>query len=82
MVAEELSFWIIMTIVLTLLISTHSLSFADTIVEDTVSGNWDMAGSPYFVTDNCNVPTESVLTIHPGVQVIIGEGLSSHVLEL
>jgi hypothetical protein len=35
-----------------------------------------MAGSPYYVIDNCTVATGSVLTIEPGVQVIIGEGLS------
>lgn len=54
-------------------------SFADTIVEGNVSGNWDKLGSPYFFMNDCTVPTGAVLTIDPGVEVIIGEGLSLNV---
>ena len=52
-------------------------AFADpTMVSGNVSGTWDLAGSPYYITADSTVPTESSLTIDPGVQVIFGEGVS------
>ena len=79
MLTGKRSLNLITAMVFVLLISSHSFSFADTIVEGNVSGNWDMAGSPYLFMNDCTVPTGSVLTIDPGVQVIIGEGLSLNV---
>ena len=54
----------------------YSNSFANTIVQGDVSGNWTIDGSPYLLINDCTVPTGSVLTIDPGVEVIIGEGLA------
>ncbi len=39
-------------------------------VSGTVSGTWTLAGSPYYVVNNINVPTDSTLIINPGVEVI------------
>ena len=61
-------------IIFVLMICSHS--FADTIVQGDVSGNWNIAGSPYLLINDCTVPTGSVLVIDPGAEVIIGEGLS------
>jgi hypothetical protein len=30
---------------------------------------WDLAGSPYYITDQCTVKTGQVLTIDPGVEI-------------
>ena len=57
-----------------------TLAFADpTLVSGNVSGTWDLAGSPYYVIDNCTVPSGQLLTIGPGVSVIIGNNLSINV---
>ncbi|MDD5087180.1 MAG: T9SS type A sorting domain-containing protein [bacterium] len=39
-------------------------------VSGTVSGVWDIAGSPYRVLGDITVPTDHTLTITPGVQVL------------
>lgn len=44
--------------------------FASTNVSGNVSGTWTLAGSPYLVTNNLNVPGGATLRIHPGVEVI------------
>jgi parallel beta-helix repeat protein len=41
---------------------------AGTTVYGNVSGTWDLAGSPYWVVDNCQVT--GTLTIDPGVEVL------------
>jgi hypothetical protein len=48
---------------------------AATVVSGDVSGNWTTAQSPYVLSGNCTVPTNQVLTIEPGVNVIIGPGV-------
>lgn len=47
-----------------------SLIFSQTPVSGNVSGTWTKAGSPYYVTDNCQVT--DTLTIEPGVVVKFG----------
>jgi len=47
-----------------------------TMISGNVSGAWDLSGSPYYITADSTVPTGSSLTIDPGVQVILGEGIS------
>jgi hypothetical protein len=44
--------------------------FADTIPEGDVSGTWYAANSPYYITGSITIPTDSTLTIEPGVDVI------------
>jgi fibronectin-binding autotransporter adhesin len=34
------------------------------------TSTWDLAGSPYYITDQCTVKTGEVLTIDPGVEVL------------
>jgi len=52
-----------------------SSSWADTFVEGSVSGTWDPSGNPYYVINDCSVPSGQLLTILPGVRVIIGQDL-------
>lgn len=35
-----------------------------------VSGIWDLEGSPYYIHNNITIPFDSMLTIRPGVQVV------------
>src|ERR1041385_2480223 len=48
---------------------------AATVVSGDVSGSWTTAQSPYILSGNCTVQTNQVLTIEPGVKVIIGPGV-------
>ena len=53
-----------------ILLCSLQTSFALTnITTPNVSGNWTMAGSPYIVQVNINVPTALSLKIDPGVEV-------------
>ena len=38
-------------------------------VTGSVSGTWDIDGSPYYITENVTVPVGDTLKINPGVQV-------------
>ena len=51
------------------LILASSMGFA-TDISGTVSGTWDIDGSPYFVVGNTTVSSGATLTIEPGVEVI------------
>jgi parallel beta-helix repeat protein len=42
---------------------------AGTVVSGPVSGVWDLAGSPYWVEGDLVVPSDSALTIEPGIEV-------------
>ena len=53
-----------------LLLLIPTLSNASTPVSGSVSGVWDVAGSPYYVMDNCWINTGDMLTIEPGVEVL------------
>jgi len=56
--------------IICLLILFHS-SFGQTVVpEGPVSGLWTSVGSPYLVEGNIVIPTDSSLSIEPGVEVI------------
>ncbi len=46
-----------------------SFAAADTISGGNVYGTWNQAGSPYYVTGDITIPTDSTLYIEPGVQV-------------
>jgi parallel beta-helix repeat protein len=59
----------------TLLLLTNS-AMALTIVNGNVYGTWTLNGSPYYMTDVCTVPTGEILTIEPGVEVVISEDVS------
>lgn len=49
---------------------TNSLYAATQINTPTVSGNWTLAGSPYYINNNITIPLNSQLTIEPGVEVV------------
>ncbi len=51
-------------------------SFAQTEFEGQISGEWDVDGSPYLQVGAANVPRGESLSINPGVQIILGEGLT------
>lgn len=53
---------------------------ASTLVSGNISGTWTKTNSPYVVIGNCTVPCGQILTIQPGVTVIIGENLGIDVL--
>jgi hypothetical protein len=55
------------------------LAHAATFVCGNVSGTWTKANSPYVVTCSLIVPTGQTLTIQPGVEVIMGQGLKMDV---
>lgn len=59
-------------VVFALLVIASSLLFADTtyIAGGQVYGTWSTSGSPYIIRGNINVPTDSTLSIGPGVRVI------------
>lgn len=65
-------------VIFILLLLTQS-AFALTIVSGDVSGTWDRAGSPYYMMETCTVPTGDVLTIEPGVEVVIYENVSFNI---
>ena len=53
-----------------ILLCSLQTSFALTnITTPNVSGQWTLAGSPYIVQVNINVPTAASLKIDPGVEV-------------
>jgi len=54
-------------LVLALLIGL--LSFSQTEVSGTISGDWPVSGSPYHVVGNINVPSGQTLNIEAGVEV-------------
>ncbi|MBN1756598.1 right-handed parallel beta-helix repeat-containing protein [bacterium] len=45
-------------------------ALAQTEISGDVWGTWDVSGSPYMVTDDINVPADSVLLIMPGCSVV------------
>ncbi|MEW6103971.1 MAG: right-handed parallel beta-helix repeat-containing protein [bacterium] len=47
----------------------QGLSWPDTYVSGDVSGNWDLAGSPYVVTDSVIIASTATLIIEPNVVV-------------
>jgi hypothetical protein len=59
---------LIFTITFMFLLSALYL-YADTIPGGDVYGIWDVANSPYYITGNITIPTDSTLTIEPGVLV-------------
>jgi Right handed beta helix region/FlgD Ig-like domain len=44
--------------------------FATEVFHGPVSGTWDLAGSPYLIQGEINLPANQSLTIEPGVEVI------------
>ncbi len=52
-----------------LCLTASFISNADTVVSGSVSGTWDLAGSPYIVTGVVTIDTGDILTIEPGVVV-------------
>ena len=58
--------------VLTLLIFSISLMFSETYITDSVvSGTWLRANEPYYVMNEITVPEGQILTVEPGVHVIV-----------
>ena len=47
-----------------------AICYGQTNVFGTVSGTWDIWGSPYNVIDDINVPTDDTLIVDPGVEVL------------
>ncbi len=68
------SMFITLVIVIALLICVGEVNAIEEATRDSVSGpvsgTWNLAGSPYYVIGNANVPTNSTLIINPGVEVI------------
>lgn len=64
---------------ITLFFLGRTVCAGPTMVNGDVSGTWDLPGSPYIIADECTVPTGEILTIEPGVEVIIGEARSFNV---
>lgn len=60
----------LLTTVLGLFIVCNALVLAQTTIPGpTVSGEWTLAGSPYLIQASIMIPTDSTLTIDPGVTV-------------
>jgi hypothetical protein len=58
-----------------LLAAWPGIAWADTIVPGgSVSGHWDLAGSPYLVQSDINVPFDAELVVDPGVTVKFQKG--------
>lgn len=56
---------------LIIVIVNWTLLFSQTVIPGgDVSGNWLIAGSPYLIEGEINIPVDSTLTIEPGVEVI------------
>lgn len=56
-----------------------SSASANTLVCGDASGTWDVNGSPYLVACDVTVPAGEVLTIEPGVKVMLYDTLSINV---
>lgn len=57
-------------LIMFMLLSVSGISYPQTTIPPgDVSGVWDIAGSPYNVTGDINVPNSETLTIEPGVVV-------------
>ena len=50
-------------------------AWTQTFISGNISGTWSSTGNPFIVSGDCNVPNGQVLTIEPGVSVIIGENI-------
>ena len=58
-------------LLINILLYLSSFVQSQTIIEaGEVSGTWDQTGSPYLVEGDVIIANDSVLTIHPGVEVI------------
>ena len=68
----------IIIILLSMLFGTISV-LAQTPVYGSVSGTWDIDGSPYLMIDDCTVNTGNELIIEPGVEIIISDSISLNV---
>ena len=67
---------ILATLLLLVAAPPTSLAAGPTLVSGNVSGTWSPSGNPYVIVDNCTVPHDKTLTIMPGTEVIIGQGLN------
>ena len=67
--------YVVHLIVVMFVLVFGSSSWADTFLQGSVSGTWAPSGNPYYVIDDCTVPSGQLLTILPGVIVNIGEDL-------
>lgn len=55
--------------ILLLILCSGTLTSQTTITSNTVSGIWNLAGSPYIVMNDIAIPTGTALTIDPGVVI-------------
>src|SRR5438128_32783 len=58
--------------VLAILVVQAQCGWTATVISGNISGTWTTNQSPYIVTADATVPTNQVLSIQPGVTVIIG----------
>ncbi|HRG59546.1 MAG TPA: right-handed parallel beta-helix repeat-containing protein [Bacteroidia bacterium] len=58
------------SIIFTLFLITQCMLVNATNVSGNVYGHWTIAGSPYNVINNINIPIDSTLIIDPGVEVV------------
>lgn len=68
-----------LSILITTLLIFCMTSQSQTFISGNISGSWETTGSPYIVTDDCTIPNGQVLTINPGVEVIIGDSLNFNI---
>lgn len=57
-------------ILLAIALCTPRIHAATQINTPTVSGTWNIQGSPYYIHNNITIPLTSQLTIKPGVEVV------------
>jgi hypothetical protein len=51
-----------------------------TVLEPIASGVWTLRGSPYRILTNVNVPSDSILTIEPGTEIVFDADVSLSVM--
>ncbi|MNU27512.1 hypothetical protein D3C71_159060 [compost metagenome] len=61
---------LLLLLISNLFLISASTEAATQITTATVSGNWTLEGSPYYIHNDISVSYNNLLTIHPGVQVV------------
>jgi hypothetical protein len=56
--------------------TTGEPSYGGTPISGPVSGQWTTNGNPYYVGADANIPSGQILTIDPGVEVVLWPGVN------
>ena len=73
---KKLVTFIFLFLVLTIALVSPFMAVATPVSPTINTQTWTKAGNPYIVTSDCTVPAGQVLTIEPGVQIILGPGVT------